>query len=107
MERFKETLGIAMGVHQIRRLNVIDDNVRSIQASQRDTQQDKCMSEITKWLNSPDQGVNHDKKRKEHMDNTGEWFITGTSIQQWKQLASSVLWLYGIPGCGKSVLRFV
>ncbi|OMP86961.1 Vegetative incompatibility protein HET-E-1 [Diplodia seriata] len=104
MDRFKETLGIAMGVHQIRRLNVIDENVRSIQASQRDTQQDKCMSEITKWLNSPDPGVNHDKKRNEHMDNTGEWFIAGRSIQQWKQLASSVLWLYGIPGCGKSVL---
>ncbi|KAL0256849.1 hypothetical protein SLS55_007658 [Diplodia seriata] len=101
MDRFKETLGIAMGVHQIRRLNVIDENVRSIQASQRDTQQDKCMSEITKWLNSPDPGVNHDKKRNEHMDNTGEWFIAGRSIQQWKQLASSVLWLYGIRIGGK------
>lgn len=35
---------------------------------------------------------------------TGVWFTEGAQFKQWLELANSKLWLYGIPGAGKTVL---
>ena len=36
---------------------------------------------------------------------TGSWLIDDGTFDGWKKGRSSLLWLYGIPGCGKTVLR--
>jgi hypothetical protein len=35
---------------------------------------------------------------------TGDWFLKGDDFGSWKCTPSSILWLHGIAGCGKSVL---
>lgn len=35
---------------------------------------------------------------------TGEWFIKGVAFQKWVNADGSCLWVYGIPGAGKSIL---
>ncbi len=38
------------------------------------------------------------------MENTGLWFLESQQYVRWKADEASVLWLYGIPGCGKTIL---
>ena len=35
---------------------------------------------------------------------TGTWFLDDSTFASWKCDTNSILWLYGIPGCGKTVL---
>ncbi|CAD0093851.1 unnamed protein product, partial [Aureobasidium mustum] len=59
---------------------------------------------ITKWLSAPDPSTNHIRASEKHHYGTGLWFIHGDAFQEWKRRPGSFLWLYGIPGCGKTVL---
>ncbi|MCJ1345324.1 hypothetical protein MMC31_003531, partial [Peltigera leucophlebia] len=44
--------------------------------------------------------------RKKHHQGTGGWLINEADFEEWKKTPGSLLWLYGIPGCGKTILRF-
>jgi NACHT domain len=35
---------------------------------------------------------------------TGLWFLEGEHYTKWKAAPASFIWLYGIPGCGKTIL---
>jgi Cdc6-like AAA superfamily ATPase len=48
--------------------------------------------------------VNFQKAIKQHQGGTGLWFLESEQFSRWKIDAASFLWLYGIPGCGKTVL---
>ncbi|KAH9203390.1 hypothetical protein DL95DRAFT_399380, partial [Leptodontidium sp. 2 PMI_412] len=56
------------------------------------------------WLSSPDPSTNHNAACKLRQSTTGEWFLKSDEFGKWKMTSRSFLWLYGIPGCGKSVL---
>ncbi|KAH7363898.1 ectomycorrhiza-induced ankyrin-domain/NACHT-domain-containing protein [Rhexocercosporidium sp. MPI-PUGE-AT-0058] len=59
---------------------------------------------IRRWLSSPDPSSNHNAACKARQATTGEWFLKSDEFERWKMASRSFLWLYGIPGCGKSVL---
>ena len=48
--------------------------------------------------------ANHNRALKKRHPGTGTWFITGEVFANWKRNSNSFLWLYGMPGCGKTVL---
>ena len=57
------------------------------------------------WLPSVQLQDVHDKRSASIVTGTGIWFQTHDLYQQWKASASStVFWVKGKPGCGKSVL---
>lgn len=58
---------------------------------------------IHRWLEGPDPSTNYNKALKRH-PNTGNWFIESGAFVRWKAERHSFLWLYGIPGCGKTML---
>jgi hypothetical protein len=62
------------------------------------------LSEIHQWLSAPDPAVNYQKALKQRQHGTGLWFLEGERYASWKMDATSFLWLYGIPGCGKTIL---
>lgn len=37
-------------------------------------------------------------------ENTGSWLIDNDKYQEWKRTAGSSIWMYGIAGCGKTIL---
>ncbi|KZP18776.1 hypothetical protein FIBSPDRAFT_583534 [Athelia psychrophila] len=45
---------------------------------------------IYQWLDAP--------------DSSGNWFIEGADYIRWKETPDSALWVYGTPGCGKTVI---
>jgi hypothetical protein len=48
--------------------------------------------------------VNFHKAIEQRQARTGRWFLESEQFSRWRIEASSFLWLYGIPGCGKTIL---
>ncbi|KAL8638995.1 MAG: hypothetical protein Q9228_003911, partial [Teloschistes exilis] len=59
---------------------------------------------IRQWLNAPDPSLNYNRALKDRQVNTGGWFFRSNSYGKWLSKSGSLLWLYGIPGCGKTIL---
>jgi hypothetical protein len=66
--------------------------------------QEERLSKICGWLSAPDPSTNYHKAHKQRQADTGLWLLQSATFQRWKENAASRLWLYGIPGCGKTIL---
>jgi hypothetical protein len=76
------------------------DTVRKV----GELQTDSHLERIRGWLRPPDPSTNFNQARALHHENTGQWFLDGEAYSKWKRCTRSLLWLNGIPGCGKTVL---
>ena len=56
------------------------------------------------WLAAPDPSTNYNRALRNRNPKTGLWFIKSIAYADWKTTSGSFLWLYGIPGCGKTIL---
>ncbi|KAJ5152694.1 uncharacterized protein N7482_009172 [Penicillium canariense] len=62
------------------------------------------LDQIRTWLSAPDTSTNLNEAQKKRQAGTGLWFLESASFQEWYVGTRQTLWLYGIPGCGKTVL---
>jgi hypothetical protein len=62
------------------------------------------LGKICSWLSAPDPSTNYHKAHKQRQAETGLWLLESAKFAEWKERAASRLWLYGIPGCGKTIL---
>jgi hypothetical protein len=65
---------------------------------------DAKLCKIRQWLSAPDPSTNYQKALKLRQSDTGLWFLKSDAYTRWKSTAKTPLWLYGIPGCGKTIL---
>jgi hypothetical protein len=65
---------------------------------------DAKVTNIRQWLSPPDPSLNYQKAVKRRQAETGLWFLESDDYAAWKTNPASFLWLYGIPGCGKTIL---
>ncbi|KAI2484784.1 multiple ankyrin repeats single kh domain protein [Pyrenophora tritici-repentis] len=70
----------------------------------RSHNQEERLSKICSWLSPPDPSANYHKAHKQRQAETGLWLLENAKFTDWKKRAASRLWLYGIPGCGKTIL---
>jgi hypothetical protein len=75
---------------------------RKIQKPVRDIEE--RLDKICSWLSAPDPSTNYHKAHKVRQAETGLWLLHSAKFVEWKESAASRLWLYGIPGCGKTIL---
>ncbi|KAJ6201931.1 hypothetical protein J3E72DRAFT_410373 [Bipolaris maydis] len=75
--------------------DVVDGSANS--AEIRSQGQKERLGKICSWLSAPNPSINYHKAHKQRQAGTGLWLLKSTS-------AASRLWLYGIPGCGKTIL---
>ncbi|KAI5366970.1 hypothetical protein J4E82_010917, partial [Alternaria postmessia] len=83
------------------------DQVASIPVDNTDARsrnQEERLGKIFSWLSAPDPSTNYHKAHKQRQAKTGLWLLESTKFTDWKRRAASRLWLYGIPGCGKTIL---
>jgi hypothetical protein len=66
--------------------------------------QKETLNKICRWLSAPDPSTNYNKAQKQRQPATGLWLLESESFKRWKTNSASWLWLYGIPGCGKTIL---
>jgi hypothetical protein len=70
----------------------------------RSHDQKEKLGKICSWLSAPDPSTNYQKAHKQRQAETGLWLLQNARFAEWKEGAASRLWLYGIPGCGKTIL---
>jgi hypothetical protein len=70
----------------------------------RSRSHDDRLGKICSWLAAPDPSTNYCKAHKQRQADTGLWLVESTKFAEWRESAASRLWLYGIPGCGKTIL---
>lgn len=63
-----------------------------------------CQDKAIKWLSAPDPSLNYNNALKARHVKTGTWLIESEVFLHWTLNAGSLLWLHGIPGCGKTIL---
>jgi hypothetical protein len=73
-------------------------------AKTRSRNQEERLGKICSWLSAPDPSTNYHKAHKQRQAQTGLWLLESAKFADWKERAASRLWLYGIPGCGKTIL---
>ena len=78
-------------------VNEITVGITNIQITERH-------KKIRQWLNAPDPSLNYTRALKDRHMNTGGWFLETDIYLKWLSESGSLLWLYGIPGCGKTIL---
>ena len=60
---------------------------------------------IFDWLSSVHYTSHHRSKSSSLLPESGEWLLRKPKFIEWlRSSSSSILWLHGIPGCGKSML---
>lgn len=60
--------------------------------------------EIIRWLDSPSPASSHRNASAKHREATGAWLLDNAEFSEWKSHPSSVLWIQGCAGTGKTVL---
>jgi hypothetical protein len=70
----------------------------------REEKTSKAYGDALKLLSPSDQWTNHASARRFHEPGTCSWIFETPRYQAWKSGAVRHLWLYGIAGCGKTVL---
>ncbi|KAM6529613.1 hypothetical protein FALCPG4_007743 [Fusarium falciforme] len=65
---------------------------------------DTHLARVERWLSPPDYSTNAKLARKRRHAGTGTWLLDSPAFQEWKLGARRHLWLYGLAGCGKTVL---
>ncbi|KAF1999768.1 hypothetical protein P154DRAFT_523078 [Amniculicola lignicola CBS 123094] len=68
---------------------------------------DAKLYRIRQWLSAPDPSTNYQKALKLRQADTGLWLLESDSYNRWKKASTTPLWLYGIPGCGKTILSSI
>jgi len=69
------------------------------------SRRDELLSKIRSWLSPPDPWKNYNIGLESRHSKTGTWFVNSSTLSEWKASGrSSLLWIHGKPGVGKSVL---
>ena len=62
-------------------------------------------TEILRWISPEPYIQHHEQTKKDVLLGTGQWLLSDPVFDKWKkESVSSILWLHGIPGSGKSKL---
>ncbi|EWZ78701.1 hypothetical protein FOWG_17079 [Fusarium oxysporum f. sp. lycopersici MN25] len=89
----------------------ISEILSSIESTGNETKQavmsmasDRRVAKIERWLSPPDCSTNANLARKHRHPGTGAWLLNSPAFQEWKLGTRQHLWLYGLAGCGKTIL---
>ncbi|KAF2496459.1 hypothetical protein BU16DRAFT_609515, partial [Lophium mytilinum] len=65
---------------------------------------ERMQDKMEQWLQAPDPSTNYNKALQQRHEGSGSWLLESSNFAKWKTQRNSFLWLFGIPGCGKTIL---
>jgi hypothetical protein len=101
---FDVHLPLIYGERKENALDRLRDAVAAKKNKGRTQPQEERLGKICGWLSAPDPSTNYHKAHKQRQAETGLWLLHHARFAEWKEGAASRLWLYGIPGCGNTIL---
>ncbi|KAF8495948.1 hypothetical protein F5888DRAFT_512217 [Russula emetica] len=85
--------------------NTIDDRMKDVHDGVDQMKGNQLRQDLRRWLSPPDPSTNHNIACNAHHEGTATWFFRGSIYQDWKSTSSEpLLWIYGKPGSGKTIL---
>ena len=85
-------------------IGTVHQRVDKFSVGVTDLQIGEKQKKIRRWLSAPDPSSNYNKALRSRQGGTGEWFFKTDAYRDWLSKPGYLLWLHGIPGCGKTVL---
>ncbi|KAF7864011.1 hypothetical protein EAF04_006976 [Stromatinia cepivora] len=87
------------------KIEAIRANVLALRNEESMSILNKKQKEIIEWIAPYDPSQRHQEiATKLRQPGTGQWFTKGDHFKHWFETKASKLWLYGIPGAGKTIL---
>ncbi|KAH9165582.1 hypothetical protein EDB89DRAFT_1891951 [Lactarius sanguifluus] len=77
--------------------------VQQLASSVDDMKWNQSRKSLREWVFPPDPSTNHNIACDLHHGGTAQWFFQGSMFDEWKS-TGSLLWIYGKPGSGKTIL---
>ncbi|TEY67148.1 hypothetical protein BOTCAL_0129g00200 [Botryotinia calthae] len=94
--------------HLVKALNDLKDPVQRIAediSSVQDNLKEKERVKVFEWLTTIPSSSHHREKLRTLLSGSCSWLLTKKEFKEWMDAStSSILWLHGIPGSGKSML---
>ncbi|KAJ7756034.1 ankyrin repeat-containing domain protein [Mycena maculata] len=98
LNRFRDTFSMARLISISIGQDILASHVRAISSS-------VTRMKLNDWLKPTDVGKSNQEAAKKRTPGTGSWLLQDrVEFSVWKYAPGSALWLYGISGCGKTVL---
>ncbi|KAH9957784.1 hypothetical protein BC827DRAFT_1157101 [Russula dissimulans] len=98
-----QTLEVVYGL--VKNMKIVMDNGSVLMNDIHHALGDELQKNVREWLCPPDPSINHNTARQAHHEGSAEWFIhENNTFAQWKSSTGSLLWIYGKPGSGKTIL---
>ncbi|KAF4633561.1 hypothetical protein G7Y89_g4559 [Cudoniella acicularis] len=82
----------------------IHSDVQDVRNTIKDLGFEQRREKIERWLSPPDPSTNYNIALETRQEGSGLWFLRSDTFAKWKTRPNSFLCLYGIPGCGKTIL---
>lgn len=86
------------------RLDKISGVTQKMNFAMKHLHMERNQEKINGWLSPPDPSTNYNKALQQRHQGSGQWLLQDSAYSAWKTEPNSFLWLYGIPGCGKTIL---
>ncbi|CAI0648056.1 unnamed protein product [Colletotrichum noveboracense] len=117
-DRWQNYAALAAAAYAKELLGAIDarkvEQAKKIMAEVSDTKQavqsmndERLLEKMYTWLSAPDPSVNYHTALSQRHAGTCNWFLHSEQYDRWKTESVSSLWIYGGPGCGKTILSSV
>jgi Cdc6-like AAA superfamily ATPase len=97
VDEIQSSLQIALQVLQL-------DVTQQSQKVFLDLRRSQQLRTLVDWLSPSDPWTNHASASQRRQPYTGEWLLKSHEYQDWKLGNVRNTWLYGKPGCGKTIL---
>lgn len=65
---------------------------------------EKLSQDIIIWLWTSDTSANYHAACKIRRPETGKWLLESSQFKGWEKSKGKLMWLHGIPGCGKTIM---
>ncbi|KAA6408778.1 MAG: hypothetical protein FRX48_07121 [Lasallia pustulata] len=84
----------------------IDLNVDAVKEAVHEQLDDSKRQQLMDWACPDDTGPeeSYEAALRQKQPSTGRWFLESDIFKKWLGTKNTLLWLHGIPGCGKTVL---
>ncbi|KAF2501943.1 hypothetical protein BU16DRAFT_419460, partial [Lophium mytilinum] len=104
LQKHRDEIQLAIASDQLSVTLSTKAQITALRADALIRQAIELREKIIKWLPGADTSSNYNAAQNQHHKGTCSWLFETQEYREWKVTPQSFLWLYGIPGCGKTVM---
>ena len=104
IDEIRNNLSFALGVLQLKENKRIKDDITEVKTLLDLIKTNQISSNLRDWLKAPDATIDHNSACLKKHPGTGLWLVRDLRFTTWLTEGTSILWLNGFAGSGKSVL---